>query len=1015
METKRLIEIIENKCNSYQAIVLKGVDIKNVLELSEHYCLIEKDFIHDSKLDLDRMEPSELTMLFMNTKETCILTYETFILLTTALTNITMFKSVVVVNNNLIGRYFNCTNVDIPDFDSADFQEIGENQSYGNIFAFCEHENGNQYVQYIIPQFPKPLDQIDLFEPLELNVGTCEASELLSTDNGSIERVCEELNYKGRLSRTQFLVEEKDINNPQIEILNAAARYYGITLGFSVYDESNTVTVRSELLDLLKSTWGYDSFRDLDIYKNLRVNHDVRKVSQGEIIETVIEQAEESLNDDGQFKHVLLTSPTGAGKSLLFQLAAIYLAEHYGCVTIVVSPLVALMDDQVKSLKHRYKGVAAINGGKSAQEKEQILEEVRNGKISLLYLAPELLLSYTIQTFIGNRRLGLLVIDEAHTVTTWGRDFRVDYWFLGDHIRSMRNLLEYQFPIFALTATAVWDLNGNNDMVFDTIGSLYMDPCIQYIGVVKRENISFDIQNANFSKTYYDRQRKELTIKRIKESVDHNIKTIVYFPFRKNMNYIISEDSLAEYKEKVTSFESGLKPEEKKNNAEYFKTGLKPIMCATKAFGMGVDVPDIQMVYHHAPSGTLADYVQEIGRAARDKNIQGIAKLDFDSRDFKFMNILHGLSAIQIWQVRAVMKKLMSLFRMGNEKRNMLISSDDFAYIFSKTSENDIDQKVKSCLMLISHDLQNKYGFPGVIVRPKSMFSKCFVQVPNTQEENFVNDYGKFLKPIKEQKGIYILNADELWNSRFRDVSFAKFKYNLSNGSIIPDYTIKMRCRIQKTDLKQFNLIRKELNTFFKESEEAIHYMVTNHCRYPKYELQDKFQKSYGKEKGELFIRAFELVYTSEKGIGHQKDSICKLHNAEDAQKVAYQYNRGSYQMISAEYINCLLNKYTALGREYYCDKNSKEVKLCELLETLNLIEFNLQGGDSPMIFIRINNPYQLNQLVRSNSYENEILNGVQHKFEYAKQVFMRFFTEPMTDSERWNFIEDYFLGSLDI
>ena len=209
------------------------------------------------------------------------------------------------------------------------------------------------------------------------------------------------------------------------------------------------------------------------MYKDLNIDRSVTKVSQGEIIETVIRQAESALvNSDEGVKNVLLTSPTGAGKSLLFQLSAIYLAEKYKCLTIVISPLVALMNDQVDNLVGNYKGIATLNGNIPPTQKEDIIQKIKDGQVNILYLAPELLLSYSITSFIGDRRIGLFVVDEAHTVTTWGRDFRVDYWFLGDYLRQAKRVLKYSFPIFALTATAVWDPSGKNDMVFDTIRSL---------------------------------------------------------------------------------------------------------------------------------------------------------------------------------------------------------------------------------------------------------------------------------------------------------------------------------------------------------------------------------------------------------------------------------------------------------------------------------------------------------------------------------------------------------------
>ena len=142
------------------------------------------------------------------------------------------------------------------------------------------------------------------------------------------------------------------------------------------------------------------------MYNDLSINHDIVEISLGSIIETVVQQAEHAYRGEkNKVGNVLLTSPTGAGKSLLFQLAAIYLAEKYGLLTIVVSPLVALMNDQVEGLTG-YDAVATLNSNITAAAKDSILEGVRNGKVNLLYLSPELLLSSTIKSFIGERKLG---------------------------------------------------------------------------------------------------------------------------------------------------------------------------------------------------------------------------------------------------------------------------------------------------------------------------------------------------------------------------------------------------------------------------------------------------------------------------------------------------------------------------------------------------------------------------------------------------------------------------------
>lgn len=252
---------------------------------------------------------------------------------------------------------------------------------------------------------------------------------------------------------------------------------------------------RDSVKELLKSTYGYEQFRNLEIYQDLSQGKDTLCISQGQLIENVICEAEKAHTGGVQPDNILLTAPTGAGKSLLFQLPAIYLGQEYNLLTIAVSPLKALIVDQVEGLQDLgYERVAYASSDLSPEQKMEVYRQVREGEIDLFYLSPELLLSYDIKHFVGNRRVGMVVIDEAHTVTTWGKEFRVDYWFLGRYPNRLKESLGYTFPLFALTATAVWNPDGGNDMVFETIRSLQMEPCVLYVGTVKRRNIGFDIR-----------------------------------------------------------------------------------------------------------------------------------------------------------------------------------------------------------------------------------------------------------------------------------------------------------------------------------------------------------------------------------------------------------------------------------------------------------------------------------------------------------------------------------------
>ena len=245
-----------------------------------------------------------------------------------------------------------------------------------------------------------------------------------------------------------------------------------------------------ETTALLHQYWGEKaSFRELRVYKNPDYGKEIISISQGLIVETIINEYKKAKAGE-DFKDLFLTAPTGAGKSLLFQLPAFYVSQNND-VTVVVSPLIALMKDQVEQIRQErgYQKVFFLNSELSLIDRDRVIEDCQNGEIDVLYLSPELLLSYDITYFIGKtRKLGLLVIDEAHLITTWGRDFRVDYWFLGQHVNKIRKNTDYRFPMVAVTATAIY--GGDNDMVFDSVNSLYMHDPHLFIGEVKRNNIT---------------------------------------------------------------------------------------------------------------------------------------------------------------------------------------------------------------------------------------------------------------------------------------------------------------------------------------------------------------------------------------------------------------------------------------------------------------------------------------------------------------------------------------------
>lgn len=1013
--------IIDTTCHDCNVVVLKGFSPLIITELGVDFPLLDDYVIENGKIILENVNESRLMLSILQCgSQKSICTCESLIKMCTQIAGLDILKKkICVLENNLLELYPNPTTSDIPDFDSEDFMDTELDTSlYSAFYSFCICEGGEQQVQYIdnysinnscvtVKRLAEPLATAIMD-----SVYSSANSHLVSAKDGSLNAVMSELYYNMSLNERDFAVEAEEMSDERILAFVQACKMMGVEVHLSKIARDINVAPRQGLCDLLKETWGYDSFRYLKMYKDLSINHDVTEISQGSIIETVVQQAEHAYNKNwNKVNNVLLTSPTGAGKSLLFQLSAIYLANQYGLLTIVISPLVALMNDQVEGLVG-YEAAATLNSNKTAADKESILRGVREGTINLLYLSPELLLSYTITSFIGERTLGLLVVDEAHTVTTWGRDFRVDYWFLGDYLRKARRMLDYNFPIFALTATAVWDTSGKNDMVFDTIRSLNMDPCIKFIGVVRRTNISFEIEQSNITSNY-EEARRDLTIKRIREALAANRKTIVYFPFRRTVDGLVMNDNVADISDKIARYHASLFPDEKMMYAEDFRNGSKPIMCATKAFGMGIDVSDIREVYHHAPTGCLSDYVQEIGRLARDPHIQGIAKIDFSPKDFRYIRKLHGLSAIKPYQLMQVLKKLMAIYRINGEKRNMLISAADFAYIFPTSTPDGVDQNLKSCLLLISNDLLNKLRFHAIIVRPKSLFSKCYVEVRKEETKTFYLLYHDYLRHITET--IYILDADKIWMEKYANISFPKFKYNLAEGKVFKNFEVKLRNKVTLVLHDTVESVHASVEEFFHYAHVFLNEMSASHHRIAFKTMKEKLPPSFDKLKREQFLETFRMLYATPRSMGGDIAAYCTIFSSNEGDM----HSRESFQLLQSGYenvANLYMSAYKSLIHSTdicsYCDTNDRMVKLCEFLNSLGVADYQRLGGDQPAIFVRVNNPYYLNMLIRNKNYSNDILDSIYEKYRFSERVFTYFFTTKMTDEQRWDFIEEYFLGA---
>ena len=320
---------------------------------------------------------------------------------------------------------------------------------------------------------------------------------------------------------------------------------------------------KSTIHKVLKQYWGYDTFRP----------------KQEEIINSILEKTD-----------TLALLPTGGGKSLCYQIPAM-VSEG---VCIVISPLVALMKDQVSQLKKRNIKAIALTGGMRHTEIDIALDNCVYGNIKLLYLSPERLQSDIVITRLQKMKISLIAVDEAHCISQWGYDFRPSYL----NIAEIRTLLP-KAPILALTATATKEVAADIQKKL-----LFKKPFIIQ-NSFNRSNLAYMVLEENHK---MDRLQKMLN--RIKGSA------IIYVRSRKRAYELSTE--LNYLGVKSLYYHAGLSANERSDNQDKWMNNSVRVMVATNAFGMGIDKPDVRLVVHTQNPNTLEAYFQEAGRAGRD-------------------------------------------------------------------------------------------------------------------------------------------------------------------------------------------------------------------------------------------------------------------------------------------------------------------------------------------------------------------------------------------------------------
>jgi ATP-dependent DNA helicase RecQ len=395
---------------------------------------------------------------------------------------------------------------------------------------------------------------------------------------------------------------------------------------------------------------------------------------QGEVISEIL---------NGQ--DVFVVMPTGGGKSLCYQLPAILLEG----VTVVVSPLVALMKDQVDALAARGLSATLINSTISIGEQQQRIRRMRDGEFKLVYIAPERFRSRSFLQALGQITIGLFAIDEAHCISQWGHDFRPDYFRLGSVLEELGRP-----QVAAFTATATPEVRT------DIVKRLGLENPSVFVAGFARPNLRFQVSET---------ERESEKFNRLRELIRRHRTGIVYCATRKRVDQVSQE--LKSWGIRVVSYHGGIDDAAREDAQNQFTQTNCDVAVATNAFGMGIDRADIRFVVHFEIPGSLGAYYQEAGRAGRDGE-PAECELLFNYADTRIQDFFINGSNPSVELIRNV---YLLLRNMANEQGEIERSIHDIA---ARVDHENNEMAVHAAITILDrHGVIDRYDIPGKRIR----------------------------------------------------------------------------------------------------------------------------------------------------------------------------------------------------------------------------------------------------------------------------------------------------------
>ena len=458
-------------------------------------------------------------------------------------------------------------------------------------------------------------------------------------------------------------------------------------------------------------------------------------------------------------ENLLAILPTGGGKSLCYQLPALIHALRRKKLTVVISPLQALMKDQVDNLKAKQiRNAGAVFSGITPQERKEVLDGVETGKIDIIYIAPEQLRNSNFISRIKQREIGTWVIDEAHCVSKWGHDFRPDYLYIPKIIARLSDENNVPIPqVACFTATAKKD-------VIDEIQDIF----IKRLGV-KLEDVNKFKKRDELTYATASVEENQKLDRLIELLASEKGDAIVYVATRNGAKKVTESlnnaSELLEQGRKARYFHSKVEPEEKKSVQNWFtdKTNKEPkVIVATNAFGMGVDKPNVRLVVHFDIPGSLENYLQEAGRAGRDQDPARCVLL-YSPGDIEKQLQMKTMNRITKRDASEILKGIYKIDKKTQFTRDVTVTAGEILMEEGvetnfEIGDYDTETKVKTALAVLEDS--------GILAREENYYTVFEVTNISLSLEEVTERLKEWDLPDKkhdiyEMVYLHLLNSDE--------------------------------------------------------------------------------------------------------------------------------------------------------------------------------------------------------------------------------------------------------------